>query len=182
VSQLHPINQKLRKLSPNHQEDRTYPEKAVEPELWTPITGYSRYQVSNFGRVKSFVHRQPVILKPVKSPHGRGVPQVCLYTDDGIQERIGVNRLVATAFIPNPENLPMVVFIDGDNTNSHVSNLKWSDHKCEKQPRTTLTNAEALEIRALANSGKSQKEVARQYGVSRDVVSDIQRGKSFRSL
>lgn len=57
-----------------------------------------------------------------------GRPRVRLWKN-GKSERFIISRLVANAFIPNPENKPEVKHIDGNTSNNAVSNLKWSNHK-----------------------------------------------------
>ena len=57
-----------------------------------------------------------------------GTPQVRLWKN-GKSERFSIARLVANAFIPNPENKPEVKHLDGNANNNVVTNLKWSTHK-----------------------------------------------------
>ena len=98
-----------------------------EIEEWRDIEGYEGlYLVSSLGRVKSFCFGKERILKPLK--HNCGYLQVRLY-NDGKGKIHTVHRLVANAFIPNPENLPEVNHIDEDKTNNRVSNLEWMDSK-----------------------------------------------------
>ena len=109
-------------------------------EIWKDIEGYEGlYQVSNLGRVRSLdqertkphprntsmvMHytQKGKVLKPKSD--GVGYWQVCLWKDKK-SKTIRVHRLVAEAFIPNPDNLPEVNHIDEDKTNPIVTNLEW---------------------------------------------------------
>ena len=104
-------------------------------EEWREIEGYEGlYMVSNQGRVKSLVkwHR---ILKPLNQ--GAGYYSVILYKDR-IARNFLVHRLVANAFIPNPENKPCIDHIDCNRHNNIVSNLKWCTHKENSNNVVTL--------------------------------------------
>lgn len=98
-------------------------------EIWKDIKGFEGcYQVSNFGRVKSF-HRwkrascpKEYILK--NSLANNGYCQVTLYNGDKRQKHL-VHRLVADAFIPNPDNLPHINHKDENPENNHADNLEW---------------------------------------------------------
>ena len=94
-------------------------------ELWKDIEGYEGlYQVSNLGRVYSKKTNRFLTMK--KGNHG--YERVALFKD-GKQKFYLKHRLVAQAFIPNPDNLPEVNHKDEDKSNNCVSNLEWCDGK-----------------------------------------------------
>lgn len=102
-------------------------------EIWKPVVGYEGlYEVSSFGRVKSL----PIVLKRNSGSFKRGEKilsnQVGTHgrleisiTKNGVPKRVSVHRLVAIAFIPNPDNKETVNHIDGNPKNNHVDNLEW---------------------------------------------------------
>ena len=101
-----------------------------ESEKYLPIEGFSDYLITSQGRVLSLKdnHGNDRIkeLKPCKIPNG--YMQVTLYKN-GKRYAKYVHRLVATAFIPNPEDKPEINHIDEDKSNNCVTNLEWMTHK-----------------------------------------------------
>ena len=97
-------------------------------EEWRDIKGYEgKYMVSNLGRVKSLNYSntgKEGILNA--RDNGKGYLRVILWKD-GKDKKYRINRLVAQAFIPNPDNLPEVNHKDEDKTNNRVENLEWCD-------------------------------------------------------
>lgn len=101
-------------------------------EIWKDVKGYEGlYQVSNLGRVKSLYYGKERIMHPQKRQHG--YLGVQLHGRGGHAERnfrtMSVHRLVAEAFIPNPDGLTEVNHKDEDKTNNIVDNLEWISHK-----------------------------------------------------
>src|SRR5699024_6100473 len=103
-------------------------------EIWKDINGYEGiYQVSSLGRVRSLdrtlLNKNNIEYK-VKgkirkiSCTGKGYQKIQL-SKEGNSKNFSIHRLVAQAFIPNPENLPIVNHIDGNKTNNHIGNLEW---------------------------------------------------------
>ena len=92
-------------------------------EIWKEISGYNgKYQVSSWGRVRNAETGN--ILKPYKN--GKGYLKVGLMVKGKKNpEKHRVNRLVAKAFIENPNNLPQVNHKDGNKENNSVTNLEW---------------------------------------------------------
>lgn len=101
-----------------------------EKELWMPVKGYEcKYEVSNYGNVVSLNYRQTGERHPLSIKTGKdGYLRVTL-CKKCICKSILVHRLVAEAFIPNPENKPFVDHIDTDRKNNCVLNLKWCNRK-----------------------------------------------------
>ena len=97
----------------------------LENEEWKTIENYDNYQVSNFGRVKSLKGKEK-ILKPSNDKDGY---QVIGIYKNGKQKLFKIHRLVANAFIDNPNNLPQVNHIDENPSNNHVDNLEWCNCK-----------------------------------------------------
>lgn len=108
----------------------------MKKEYWKPVVGYEgHYQVSNFGRVKSIKFGKEILLKQRQCMNG--YKSVILYKN-GKGKNILVHRLVAQAFIDNPDNLPEVNHKDECKTNNVVSNLEWCDRKYNQNYGTRI--------------------------------------------
>ncbi len=167
-------------------------------EIWKDINGYEGiYQVSNYGRVKSldrFVNGSHNNLKPVKGKILKaektkwGYLQVSLCRAGLKHQRYKVHRLVADAFIPNPQNLPQVNHKDEDKTNNRLDNLEWCDGfynqrygTCSERKHIKLTNhpLKSIKVEQLTKDGEhieyypSAKEAARQTGISQGNISCV---------
>ncbi|MBO7079503.1 MAG: HNH endonuclease [Bacilli bacterium] len=109
----------------------------MNKEIWKDIKDYEGlYQVSNFGRVKSlekkvwnryeFIVRKERILKTKNNSKEYCI--VKLYKDNKHYNK-KIHRLVAEAFIPNPNDLPQINHIDGNKNNNNANNLEWCTNK-----------------------------------------------------
>ena len=98
-------------------------------EIWKPVDGYGgRYEVSSFGRIRSFAQDRKKGKIKEGHPTHKGYRQILLYDGKGNKRWYPIHRLVAGAFIPNPDNLEQVNHMDEDKTNNHVENLEWCDN------------------------------------------------------
>ena len=107
-------------------------------EIWLPIEGYENlYEISNLGRVRSLEHTVTnkngskrkfpgKILKPLKNTCGYLFVNLC---KNGIVRTFLIHRLVAFAFIPNPEGRTCVNHRDENKQNNSVENLEWCTAK-----------------------------------------------------
>ena len=97
-------------------------------EIWKPVVGFEDlYEVSNLGRIKG----TRGLLKPQARRHG--YLAVWLYGHGGICGRTGkqysIHRIVAEAFVPNPNGYEEVNHINEDKTDNRACNLEWCTHK-----------------------------------------------------
>lgn len=118
----------------------------MEKEIWKPIKGYEGYyEVSNLGRVKAKQRvvcrgniRQPVRERILKAGGSAlSYPTVQLFKN-GESKRYTVHRLVAEAFIPNPDNLQEVDHINSIRNDNHIENLRWVSHQGNMRNPTTM--------------------------------------------
>lgn len=162
---------------------------------WRPVLGYEGiYEVSSKGIVRSLeregtrivkgkeqIHRvSPRVLSPSADTHG--YLQVNLKREGG-SKMIFVHRLVALAFIDNPESKPQINHIDGDANNNCVENLEWCTNSENALHATRvlgkvrgfvkLTVDDVRSIREMALSGMQQKEIAEQFDIADTTVSSI---------
>lgn len=126
---------------------------------WKLIEGFDGiYSVSNYGEVKN--NRTGKLMKPRKNE--KGYLRIGL-TTNGKQKCMRVHRLVAQAFIPNPENKPEVNHIDFNKENNCVNNLEWvtckenSDHSFGNRKRSNEKN-----YKKVSNTG--EKHISYQNG------------------
>lgn len=173
-------------------------------EEWRDIEeSFGIYQVSNLGRVKSLkrtcmTYQGPrtVPEKILKQILNRGYPQVALTINGKIYSR-RVHRLLAIAFIPNPENKPTINHKNGITTDMSLDNLEWSTfgennlHACQTGLRTgkkgskhggsKLTEKDVIEIRGFDLS-KSYTQIGVMYGISAPTVCNIRKRKTWTHI
>lgn len=151
-------------------------------EIWKDIEGYEGlYQVSNLGRVKR-VNTNRILKGNTDSP---GYLQVGL-CKKGIRHANRIHRLVAHAFIPNPENKLELNHIDEDKTNNRVDNLEWSTRKeninygtrNEKVSKTMSIPVIAINIKTgEVREFSSGAECARRLSLNAAGISSVLKGR-----
>lgn len=141
-------------------------------EIWRDIPGYNgRYQISNFGRVRTKNYNHTGITKIMQlSENGRGYLQVCL-TKDNKKRSIKIHRLVAECFINNPDNLPVVNHKDENKQNNHVNNLEWCDNNYNTHYGTAIKrrskSVKQMLNNRVINTFDSISDAARITGIDR---------------
>lgn len=179
-------------------------------EEWKDIKGWEGiYQVSNTGKVKSldrviknqynintkkFDLQRTVygkILKPTVNPNG--YYQVTLSRPGHKRKQVSIHRLVAEAFIPNPDNLPMINHKDENKLNNRVDNLEWCTqaenikHSCLLHPgrisKNNTNNIKRSYPVLCVETGiiyPSSAEAARQTGLSQGNIANVCRGAKVK--
>lgn len=152
------------------------------------------YWVSNIGRVLAMGAKPGTELKP--QPDKDGYLRVHLYRGDGTAGHYPVHRLVATAFHgPAPEGR-CAAHSNGNRTDNRASNLRWATQAenvadkaghgtaqvGEKHGRSRITSHTAAAIKGDLRSGASLGDVATRHNVSRHIVADISRGRTWRNV
>ena len=167
----------------------------LDGEQWKDIAGYNGdYQISTYGRVKSFKKGRTMILKPQLFSEYLTV-DLC---GNGKTKHQQIHILVARSFIPNPEDKPEVNHRVGMKFNCHVSNLEWSTSAentrhaydnglaksaqgCDDFNAKIKNEADIIYIRENPDH-LTQDELAEMFGVKRQTISLIQRGKTYANV
>ena len=127
-------------------------------EVWKPISGFENYKISNLGRIKNtvFRNRYTTMLKErilTPSKNGRGYLFVYLSKNDNRKMKT-IHRLVAEAFIENPNGYPVINHRDGNKENNFVDNLEWC---------TVQYNAQHSHRLGLQKPSERQKTIISQW-------------------
>lgn len=161
-------------------------------EEWRDVIGYEEYfRISSYGQL--FSKRSGKILKQNTTKTGRKTVATRIGGRTGKAICFKIHRLVAEAFIPNPDNKPQVNHKDGNPANNHKDNLEWTtaqenvQHaystglneglRADLSPIAKLTQELADEIRKEYYTSKiSQRKLAEKYGVSKTTIQNILAG------
>lgn len=108
----------------------------MEKEIWKTVKGHEGYEISSHGRLKAKERKvyykdgrvgvfKERIMKPMLNRKGYYKYHLSSNKKEGYRTSKLAHRLVAEAFIPNPDNKPQVNHKDGNKLNNHVENLEW---------------------------------------------------------
>jgi hypothetical protein len=181
-----------------------------EEEIWRDVIGFERrYQISNFGNVKtltrevkekyrSYIRRGKILNK---YHDNKGYYKVKLYNGDASFVSYPVHRLVAIHFIPNPNNYPQINHIDGHPGNNYEKNLEWctnsqntthayrtglknpDNYKGESCAFSKLTESQVLAIRQEYKLYKPfQRELAKKYNTAITNINMIINRKTWQHV
>jgi hypothetical protein len=134
----------------------------ITNEQWKPIKGFTRYEVSNTGKVRNIHTKKLKAIRIVKIGY-------CItdLKENEIKKTAYIHRLVAEAFIPNPDNLPQINHKDENKSNNCVDNLEWC---------TSSYN--------LSYNGRAKKVGLhhREHSPTKKQIMCIETGEIFRSV
>lgn len=168
-----------------------------------PVPGFPDYCISNLGNIYSNNKNKCLNMKklsPMLQVRNKNTGDGYYYI--GIRNNknrtfFAIHRLVAMAFIPNPENKNVVNHINGIKTDNRVENLEWCtvrenhDHamrtgltlRGERHGRHILTEDQVLEIRKRFAQGKINKSrLAKEYNIPRTTISRVILRNTWRHL
>ena len=164
-------------------------------ERWLPVVGWEElYQASNQGRVLSVR-----TMWPMRPNVHQGYRRVQFYRN-GKPSGHKVARLVAKAFVPNPDGKPNVNHKNGQKADDRASNLEWVtkaeniQHAFdtglqqpvrtygERHGRTKLTTAQVIEMRKRRLAGEKTTALARAFNTTTTCVSHICTGQTWKHI
>lgn len=175
-----------------------------DTEVWADIPGFEGcYQIGSLGNLKSLARilvnasgkfyrvRERILWVGLRSGNNYIKKKLC---KEGVMDEKNIHIMVARAFIPNPENKPIVNHMDGNKLNNAWWNLEWNTvHENNDHARKTGLNRSYGEDNALSLLTKEQvleivkakglfKDIGKKYGVCAGTIGEIKRGASWSHL
>jgi len=166
--------------------------KDIEGEEWKPVPNWPNYFASNKCRIKFFSkkYKNGRLLRQNKR---RGYLSVTLIRDDKTTLHTKAHRVIAFAWVDNPDNKPCVNHDDFDRENNEPYNLIWATHQentdhmklhnrtlkgCDN-PASILTEKQAAKIKI---DRSKVKDIALKYGVSIPTIEAIRYGRTWKHI
>ena len=155
-------------------------------EVWKEIKDYEGlYLVSSYGRIKSI--KSDRILRPTIQVSKGLQLNLC---KNGVSKTFQIGRVVATAFIPNPENKPEVDHIDGIRHHNFVENLRWCTHAENMSYELAIENKTKYphKIQGFGSDGmivvefENYKDAAKKGFARAMIKKSIETGKEYKGL
>ena len=145
---------------------------------YSRIMGYPGYFITDQGNVISLMNERPIILKTWKNQHGHEYVQ--LLDKWNTRKKVLVHRLVAEAFIPNPNNYTIVRHLDDDPSNNSLDNLAWGTYKdnradCVRNDHDYRKAIYCFETDRIYRTGA---DAARELGINKSQVTMCCKGRS----
>lgn len=144
----------------------------MKKEIWKAVDGYEGlYEVSSYGNVRSVDRMESLPNGTVRRRNGCILKQKfasngylkCNLSKNTKEKTESVHRLVAQAFIPNPNNLPEVNHKDEDKANNHVDNLEWCSHLYNMRFGTGSKRAAEKQSTPVLQIDKDTNEIIAEY-------------------
>jgi len=157
-----------------------------------------RFPYSRIHNINKTAYTTKLHVMVLSTNNSKGYKRIPIKYANGKYVTESVHRLVAKAFIPNPENKPQVNHKDGNKLNNNVSNLEWATNEenaahaamnIKKNSRkgsevgnSKLKEEDVYMIHRLINEGKSLMEIATLTKTGKSNISEIKAGRSWRHL
>lgn len=177
----------------------------LENEIWKPVFEYEDYyEVSNFGRIK---RKEKQIYSKSRNCYIKKKERICeqpihnykyvnLIVYGKKTKLATVHRLIAIAFIPNPENKPEVNHIDGNKLNNSLCNLEWVTRsentlhayknnlipQGENHYNSKLTKSQVIDIFKRTHKGEKCHDIAKEFNLNKETVTNIKFQKMWKSV
>ena len=169
--------------------------------IWKEIKGFSRYQVSETGLIRSMNYKRTGHIKELKPALDKGYCKTMILSDDGKYKTVAIHRLIAETFL---KKLPgtEVNHKDGNKSNNNISNLEYVTHKeniqhsynnglqqpqrGSKNGNSKLTEDRVRHIKEYVKAIKvikgrywGRKQVAESFGIKESHLKDILKGRTW---